>query len=121
MSEKIDETELNFPLKVFVAGTHVEGRLKNIERYSKPGSHYELKREPGNKVDSNAIQFKQRFKNGGAIVLGYVPGKYAKDLAPMLDAGAQFKVLFLVAIIDKDSGVFKGLMLRILREGTKTA
>jgi hypothetical protein len=45
-----------------------------------------LKREPTNKFDANAVAIYY-----GAKKLGYVPKGFAKELAPQVDQGAEFK------------------------------
>jgi hypothetical protein len=49
-----------------------------------PGSPLELRRDPANAHDPNAIQVHPR---GGGAQVGWVPRELAEELAPRLDAG----------------------------------
>ena len=101
-----------FPLKFKIAGAKHGNRIKNY-KYAHWQSRFILEREPDNKFDANAIKVKLLVKQGTAkLNLGYVPAKYAVDLAPMLDAGQKFDIKFQAKIVD-DTGITHGLIIKI--------
>jgi hypothetical protein len=57
------------------------GRLRN-------GSPLILRRQPENKYDKNAIAI-----NWGNRIIGHVPRGLAAELAPLMDAGTEIKVM----------------------------
>ena len=57
-----------------------------------PGSALELRRDPGNQHDPNAIQVHPR---GGGAQVGWVPRELAAELAPELDAGRPWAAVVL--------------------------
>ncbi len=99
-------------------GTDSMTRLEMIGRYVGSGSTFRLERDSDNKFDKNAILVRQVFKNGGSVILGYVPnnpkrGKMlADELAPLMDAGWVPEVTFGRKHIDEATGEVRGLMLR---------
>ena len=77
-----------------IAGTWLPEHSDVIELECEQGDALELKREPQNSYDANAIAV---FKSGGdsgmtyiddLLLLGYVPAELAKELAVDMDAGA---------------------------------
>jgi hypothetical protein len=57
-----------------------------------PGARLELRRDPGNPHDANAIQVHPA---GGGDQVGWVPRELAEQLAPELDAGRPLAALVL--------------------------
>ena len=55
-----------------------------------PGDRLELRREPDNPHDANAIAV-----HGGGRHLGFVPRELAEEIAPALDAGASWSAVVL--------------------------
>lgn len=55
-----------------------------------PGDPLELRREPGNEYDANAIAV-----HGGGEQLGFAPRELAAELAPALDAGEPWSAVVL--------------------------
>src|SRR5919199_1449206 len=55
-----------------------------------PGSPLELRRDPGNEHDPNAIAV-----HAGGSQVGWVPREVAAELAPELDAGSEWSALVL--------------------------
>ena len=100
------------PIKFKIAGAKHNNRIKNY-KYAHWQSRFVLEREPDNKFDPNAIKVKLLVKKGTvALNLGYVPAKYAVDLAPMIDTGQKFDVKFQAKIVD-DTGITHGLIIKI--------
>ena len=102
-----------------VKGTFVGKRMAHISKYVMRGSKFRLAREPENKYDinpitqqSNAIAVKQVFKNGGEVMLGYVPKELAAQWAPQIDSGWVPEVIFGMMYVDEKTGDHKGLQLR---------
>jgi phosphoribosylformylglycinamidine (FGAM) synthase-like amidotransferase family enzyme len=89
MMEKV----VNLPMRV--AGVTFEGRqemLKMFKVYPVRSISVELKREPFNKYDANAVQV--LIYPGGLSYtmyhIGFIPKEYAKYLAPLMDSGSTF-------------------------------
>ena len=95
-----------------VKGTFVGKRMEHISKYVMRGSKFRLAREPENEYDPNAIAVKQVFKNGGEVMLGYVPKELAAEWAPLMDAGWVPEVIFGMMYVDEKTGDHKGLQLR---------
>jgi hypothetical protein len=55
-----------------------------------PGDRLELRRQPDNEYDANAIAV-----HGGGELLGFVPRELAEELAPALDSGAPWSAVVL--------------------------
>ena len=107
-----------FPLKFKIAGEKHNNRIKNY-KYAHWQSRFVLEREPDNKFDGNAIKVKLLVKHGtDKLNLGYVPAKYAVDLAPMLDAGQKFDIRFQAKIVD-DAGITHGMIIKIDEQEVK--
>lgn len=68
-----------------VAGATRGGDRREACEACSPGDSVWLEREPDNSFDSNAILVTAT----GGDVLGYAPKEQARDLAPLLDAGAR--------------------------------
>jgi len=69
-----------------LAGVTFDGRQEIIDKL-KPSSPLNLKREPENEHDSNAI----RVLTPAGVDLGFLNRNLAKQLAPLMDAGGQFE------------------------------
>lgn len=78
-------------MTVRAAGTTFENRqerLQFLKQFQPEDLSVTLKREPGNKFDSNAIQIVVHIKPiSRKTVIGYVPRGLAKELAKVMDAG----------------------------------
>jgi hypothetical protein len=72
------------------AGTHHAGAL--AADTAAPGSALELRRDPGNPHDANAIAV---YPAAGGDQLGWVPRELASELAPQLDAGSPWSAIAL--------------------------
>jgi len=117
MNQTAETVELHFPLSFNVAGVTFENRLEKIGKYAGSKSTYLLEREPDNRFDANAIKVSQKFKKSGKkITLGYVPKTLARDLAPMMDDGHDFKLTFQVKFVDGATGECKGIRMQIKPE-----
>ena len=74
-----------------LVGVTFDDAQENIRKFGcEDIGSYALVRETANPHDPNAI----RVALAGAIYMGYVPIKIAKDLAPQIDAGGEFIALF---------------------------
>lgn len=72
------------PIITKIAGvTHGE-RQQNIRFYCYPDFTYDLKREPDNPHDPNAV-----LVTFGPFDLGYLPRPVAQVVAPLMDAGIE--------------------------------
>jgi hypothetical protein len=70
-----------------IAGTSfIQGSWEFVQRM-RPNIALILKREPTNKYDTNAVAVYWAQKK-----LGYVPRGFAKELAPLLDKGAEYRL-----------------------------
>jgi hypothetical protein len=67
------------------------GEALAVEDRAKPGEPLDLRRDPGNEHDPNAIAVHAR----GGEQLGWVPREMAAELAPELDAGRPWSALVL--------------------------
>lgn len=79
-------------MRLALAGTGFEGRERFIARFARKGSRLQVRREPDNKHDPNAVGVWLEcralwglFKDWRHI--GYVRASQAKSLAPLLDNG----------------------------------
>jgi hypothetical protein len=76
-----------------VAQANDDGRSRQyyIDAYCAPGMQLSLRREPGNRVDRNAVSVWIRarlwivFK--ADVQIGYLSAQVAEELAPLMDAG----------------------------------
>ncbi|MEB3222061.1 MAG: HIRAN domain-containing protein [Candidatus Sericytochromatia bacterium] len=80
-----------FPISTRVAGVTFDNpdgtpRQPHVKRV-KPGDTIELRREPDNGFDANAIAVSWRDEAGELRSLGYVPRALAAVLAPLADEG----------------------------------
>jgi len=73
------------------ASAHHGEALADEER-AKPGNALELRRDPDNEHDTNAIAV---FAAGGGDQLGWVPREIAAEIAPEIDAGKPWSALVL--------------------------
>ncbi len=98
------------PIIVKLAGVTYGDTQKNIKKYGGPGvgDGYDLVREPDNPADPNAIQIV--FLD---FVMGYVPRKEARKLAPLMDKGRTFIAEF-VNLNKSPSHSTVGMTLRIV-------
>ena len=95
--------------KTKLVGVTFDNRQEAIENHARMNSRYRLVRQPDNKFDSNAVMVTA---NGRDI--GYVPGRLAAELAPIIDNGTKLKVHFLRKLInEKDLSKPTGIMVRI--------
>jgi hypothetical protein len=72
-----------------VAGTQFRPGALDSDALA-PGSVLELRREPGNEHDANAIAV-----DAGGAHVGFVPREIAAELAPQLDAGRTWSAVVL--------------------------
>ena len=72
-----------------VAGTQFRPGALDSEALA-PGGVLELRREPGNPHDANAIAV-----HAGGVHVGFVPRELAAELAPLLDAGRVWSAVVL--------------------------
>jgi len=72
------------------AGAHHADALQS--EAASPGRELELRRDPANPHDPNAIAV---FPAGGGEQLGWVPRELAAELAPELDAGRSWAAVVL--------------------------
>jgi hypothetical protein len=87
--EKARDRERNTPIARFnfmVAGVRHEGRAAIVARYVLPAHRAHLRRDPTNPHSRNAIEV----RTADGHMVGYVPEDDARDLAPLLDAGAMY-------------------------------
>ena len=78
--------------QIHVAGVMFEGRQRLIERlyWREQDGHklpVDLLREPTNPYDENAVRV---FVD--SMMVGYIPAAFAKEMAPMIDAGRRYDV-----------------------------
>lgn len=92
-------------MRLALAGTGFEGRDRFINRFARKGSRLQVRREPNNMHDPNAVgvwlecrAFWGLFKDWRHI--GYVRASQAKSLAPLLDGGSIRIVEAVVAELD---------------------
>ena len=71
------------------AGRHHAEAIGSSEAVA-PGSLLELRRDPGNEHDPNAIAV-----HAGGAQVGWVPRAIAEEIAPALDAGEPFSAIVL--------------------------
>ena len=94
--------------KTKLVGVTFDNRQDAIEKYAMQNSKYRLVRQPSNKFDVNAIMVTA---NGRDI--GHVPGKLAKELAPIIDAGTKLRAHFVMKFVDPKGKKPTGIMIRI--------
>ena len=83
-------------VRAIVAGTGFEGRAPNIRRFCREGVAVQLRREPYNPYDKDAIAVYMRCSQLFGLwrpwmSIGYVKAARADGLAPKMDSG-QYKV-----------------------------
>jgi len=80
-------------ITIRAAGTSFENRQERLgflKQFHADDLSVTLEREPDNKYDSNAIQIVVHIKPiSRKTVIGYVPKKFAKELAKVIDIGIQ--------------------------------
>jgi hypothetical protein len=79
-----------------------------------PGRPLELRRDPGNEHDPNAIAV---HASGGGGQVGWVPRELAAELAPMIDEGRQWAALSLREIRASPRDPRKGLTMVLAQAG----
>ena len=109
---------MQLPIRTKIAGMRHGKRMQNA-KYTNWGSKFILEREPDNAHDPNAIKVCIPVRKGRhRLGLGYIPASIAVDLAPLMDAGQQFKANFSYKIVD-DNGITKGLLIKISEKEKK--
>lgn len=73
-----------------VAGVRHEGRAAVVAQHVRAAQLAHLQRDPGNRYSRNAIEVQTQ----AGHMIGYVPEEEARELAPLLDAGAQYHASF---------------------------
>ena len=73
---------------VAIVGTSFHRGSTELLMRLKPMTPLALQRDPNNKYDSNAIAV-----GYGKRMLGYLPRNLVKDLAPLMDAGVEIKLV----------------------------
>ncbi len=102
--------------KIKVMGIHVGKRRQHIHKYVLRWSKFVLTRDPDNKFDANAILIELLVRNGQhKLDLGYVPRETAEQIAPLIDAGAEFKATFRIKIMNEKNGELIALYLNLKR------
>ena len=92
------------PFKTKVVGlSFVQGYPHNIERLNEFADSgpldAELRRNPQNPHDSNAVEVHVGVLGSGYSMIGHVPAKVAERIAPEMDRGTQWNVkIELIAI-----------------------
>lgn len=105
-----------FYRKFKVEGMFVGKRREHAQKYVKRGSNFDLTREPENPYDRNAILVELPVRGGQyKIDLGYLPKEIAAEVAPLMDAGTQFKATFRTNIINDKTGKLIHLYLNLIR------
>jgi single-stranded-DNA-specific exonuclease len=97
----------SFPTKI--VGVSFEGR-QNVAAGLTPGHELELKRQPDNPVDCNAIAIYY-----GALQLGFLRKQIAKHLAPLIDGGIRYTARIEHVTGGKD-GKNYGVNIRVERD-----
>jgi single-stranded-DNA-specific exonuclease len=95
-----------------VAGVSFEGRQDTIEGLS-VGRELELQRQPENDHDPNAIAVYY-----GILPLGYLNRAMAKQLAPLIDAGARYRTR--ITAITGGGGKHRGVNIWVERDSAAT-
>jgi hypothetical protein len=111
---------MKFPKNIKVAGIHFGEGRRYIEKYVVNKSRFELVREPENKFDrpetggpSNAIAVKLPVRGGKHLLhIGYVPAKWAAEMAPLMDSGKSLTARFCYKPTG-DEGQFYGLLIKV--------
>lgn len=101
----------SFPTKVM--GVSFEGRQDMVAGLV-PGLELELKRQPDNPVDSNAIAVYY-----GALQIGFLRKQIAKHLAPLIDGGIRYRARIEHVTGGRD-GKNYGVNIRVEREFRST-
>lgn len=88
---------MKFSITIRTAGTTFENRqerLKFLQQFRQEDLAVALEREQDNKFDSNAIQIVVHIKPiHRRTVIGYVPKKFAREFAKVMDMGIQMKAV----------------------------
>lgn len=101
----------SFPTKVM--GVSFEGRQDLVAGLT-PGAELELRRDPHNAFDANAIGVYY-----GALHVGFLRKQIAKHLAPLIDGGVRYRARIEHVTGGGDSGrekKFRGVNIRVTRE-----
>ena len=93
-----------------LAGVSYGQRLDFISKYCARFTAYDLERDCKNKFDSNAIKV---LATKHRLEIGWIPKKLAKQLAPLMDAGREFKVQFIYKVVDEETGRARQLIIKI--------
>lgn len=72
------------PIVTKISGASFGEHQQNIRFYCYPNFTYDLKREPGNPHDPNAV-----LVTFGPFDLGYLPTRLSQKVAPLMDAGIE--------------------------------
>ena len=100
----------SFPTKVM--GVSFEGR-QDVVAGLVPGHELELRRQPDNPVDANAIAV-----HYGALHIGFLRKEIAKHLAPLIDGGARYHAR-IEHVTGGTNGKNFGVNIRVQREALK--
>lgn len=90
--------------RAIVAGTGFEGRAARIRAYAKPGVELDLKREPENPYDPNAIAVYLRVRKWYTLFrevpmqIGYVKRNRAEMLSKRIDEGGRIVSAHIVSM-----------------------
>lgn len=85
-AQEAEEREKNrsmYSANFMAAGVAYERRSEVVDRHLRSGQTVFLARDPGNPHDENAIEIRVQ----GGFQIGFVPREYAREMAPLLDAG----------------------------------
>lgn len=82
-AEEREKRRSVYSANFMVAGVVYEGRADVVDRYLRTGQTVFLARDPSNPHDENAVEIRV----GGGYQIGFVPREYAREMAPLLDAG----------------------------------
>ena len=93
---------IKLSVTIRAAGTTFENRqerLQFLKQFRPEDLTVTLEREKNNKFDSNAIQIVVHIKPiRRRTIIGYVPGRFAGELAKVLDLGIQVKATLMQII-----------------------
>lgn len=82
-------------IRAIVAGTGFEGRERYIKRFAQPGMKVQLRREPSNPKDENAVAVDLPVKRWQTLFqevpvqIGYIKSARAKSMAAKMDEGGK--------------------------------
>lgn len=97
-----------------IAGVSFDGR-QDVIAGLRAGAPLELRREPGNAHDPNAIAV-----HYGNLQLGYFNRRIAAHIAPLLDAGTRYRAVVASLTGGSDSAKHRGVNIFVEREATAT-